>query len=95
MKKLLIHGATGYTGRMAAERAAAGGTPLILAGDQEGIKAGGRTGVGRFVMPCARELPAGLPVQNAFKMLKLFQEGLPWHWYSSVSSRKDWEISAT
>lgn len=32
MKKLMIYGATGYTGRMAAEHAAAAGTPLILAG---------------------------------------------------------------
>jgi short subunit dehydrogenase-like uncharacterized protein len=32
MKKLMIYGATGYTGRMAAQRAAAAGTPLILAG---------------------------------------------------------------
>ena len=35
MKKLMIYGATGYTGRMAAERAAAAGTPLILAGRKE------------------------------------------------------------
>jgi short subunit dehydrogenase-like uncharacterized protein len=32
MKKLMIYGATGYTGRMAAQRASAAGTPLILAG---------------------------------------------------------------
>jgi short subunit dehydrogenase-like uncharacterized protein len=32
MKKLMIYGATGYTGRMAAEHAAAAGTPLIVAG---------------------------------------------------------------
>ena len=32
MNKLMIYGATGYTGRMAAERAAASGTPLVLAG---------------------------------------------------------------
>lgn len=35
MQKLMIYGATGYTGRMAAERAAAAGTPLILAGRNE------------------------------------------------------------
>jgi short subunit dehydrogenase-like uncharacterized protein len=35
MKKLMIYGATGYTGRMAAERASAAGTPLILAGRNE------------------------------------------------------------
>lgn len=35
MKKLMIYGATGYTGRMAAEHAAAAGTPLILAGRSE------------------------------------------------------------
>jgi short subunit dehydrogenase-like uncharacterized protein len=35
MKKLMIYGAAGYTGRMAAERAAAAGTPLILAGRNE------------------------------------------------------------
>ena len=35
MKKLMIYGATGYTGRMAAERAAAAGTPLIVAGRNE------------------------------------------------------------
>jgi short subunit dehydrogenase-like uncharacterized protein len=35
MKKLMIYGATGYTGRMAAERASAAGTPLILAGRTE------------------------------------------------------------
>jgi len=32
MKKLMIYGATGYTGRMAAQRAVAAGTPIILAG---------------------------------------------------------------
>ena len=32
MKKLMIYGATGYTGRMAAQCAAAAGTPLVLAG---------------------------------------------------------------
>lgn len=32
MKTLMIYGATGYTGRMAAEHARATGTPLILAG---------------------------------------------------------------
>lgn len=32
MKKLMIYGATGYTGRMVAESAVAAGTPLILAG---------------------------------------------------------------
>lgn len=35
MKKLMIYGATGYTGHMAAERAAAAGTLLILAGRNE------------------------------------------------------------
>ncbi|WP_090184208.1 MULTISPECIES: saccharopine dehydrogenase NADP-binding domain-containing protein [unclassified Duganella] len=35
MKKLMIYGATGYTGRMAAQRASAAGTPLILAGRNE------------------------------------------------------------
>lgn len=35
MKKLMIYGPTGYTGRMAAERASAAGTPLILAGRNE------------------------------------------------------------
>ncbi|MGF6573917.1 short subunit dehydrogenase-like uncharacterized protein [Paraburkholderia sp. GAS333] len=35
MKKLMIYGATGYTGRMAAEHAATAGTPLILAGRNE------------------------------------------------------------
>ena len=35
MKKLMIYGTTGYTGRMAAEHAAAAGTPLILAGRDE------------------------------------------------------------
>jgi short subunit dehydrogenase-like uncharacterized protein len=35
MKKLMIYGATGYTGRMAAECAAAAGTPLVLAGRGE------------------------------------------------------------
>ncbi|MHA6684781.1 saccharopine dehydrogenase family protein [Mesorhizobium sp. A556] len=35
MKKLLIYGATGYTGRMAAEHASAAGTPLVLAGRSE------------------------------------------------------------
>lgn len=32
MTKLMIYGATGYTGRMAAEHAKAAGTPLVLAG---------------------------------------------------------------
>ncbi|WP_417224710.1 saccharopine dehydrogenase family protein [Achromobacter spanius] len=32
MKTLMIYGATGYTGRMAAEHARAAGTPLVLAG---------------------------------------------------------------
>lgn len=36
MKKLMIYGATGYTGRMTAQRAAAAGTPLVLAGREEG-----------------------------------------------------------
>lgn len=35
MKKLMIYGATGYTGRMAAEHASAAGTPLIVAGRSE------------------------------------------------------------
>jgi short subunit dehydrogenase-like uncharacterized protein len=35
MKKLMIYGATGYTGRMAAQYAAQAGTPLILAGRNE------------------------------------------------------------
>lgn len=35
MKKLMIYGATGYTGRMAAEHAAAAGTQLIVAGRNE------------------------------------------------------------
>jgi short subunit dehydrogenase-like uncharacterized protein len=35
MKKLMIYGATGYTGRMAADHASAAGTPLILAGRDE------------------------------------------------------------
>ncbi len=32
MKKLLIYGATGYTGRMASEHAESRGLPLIVAG---------------------------------------------------------------
>jgi short subunit dehydrogenase-like uncharacterized protein len=32
MKKLLIYGATGYTGRMVAEHAKAAGTPIVLGG---------------------------------------------------------------
>jgi short subunit dehydrogenase-like uncharacterized protein len=36
MNKLMIYGATGYTGRMAAEHAkAAAGTPIVLAGRNE------------------------------------------------------------
>jgi len=35
MKKLMIYGATGYTGRMAAEHATAAGTALIVAGRNE------------------------------------------------------------
>lgn len=35
MTKLMIYGATGYTGRMAAEHAKAAGTPLALAGRNE------------------------------------------------------------
>lgn len=35
MKKLMIYGATGYTGRMVAEHASAAGTPLIVAGRNE------------------------------------------------------------
>ena len=32
MTKLMIYGAAGYTGRMAAEHARMAGTPLVLAG---------------------------------------------------------------
>lgn len=35
MTKLMIYGATGYTGRMVAEHAKAAGTPIILAGRSE------------------------------------------------------------
>jgi short subunit dehydrogenase-like uncharacterized protein len=35
MNKLMIYGATGYTGRMVAEHAAAAGTPIVLAGRSE------------------------------------------------------------
>ncbi|ESQ81399.1 saccharopine dehydrogenase family protein [Asticcacaulis benevestitus] len=35
MKKLMIYGATGYTGRMAAQHARTAGTPLVLAGRNE------------------------------------------------------------
>lgn len=35
MTKLMIYGATGYTGRIAAEHAKAAGTPLVLAGRNE------------------------------------------------------------
>ena len=35
MKKLMIYGATGYTGRMVAEHAKAAGTPLVLGGRSE------------------------------------------------------------
>lgn len=35
MTKLMIYGATGYTGRMAAEHAKKAGTPLVLAGRSE------------------------------------------------------------
>lgn len=35
MTKLMIYGATGYTGRMTAEHAKAAGTPLVLAGRSE------------------------------------------------------------
>lgn len=35
MKKLMIYGATGYTGRMAARHAKVAGTPIILAGRSE------------------------------------------------------------
>ena len=35
MTKLMIYGATGYTGRMAAENAKKAGTPLVLAGRNE------------------------------------------------------------
>ena len=40
MTKLMIYGATGYTGRMAATHAKAAGTPVILAGRSEGPLAG-------------------------------------------------------
>ncbi|WKL56100.1 saccharopine dehydrogenase NADP-binding domain-containing protein [Asticcacaulis sp. ZE23SCel15] len=36
MTKLMIYGATGYTGRMAAAHAKAAGTPVVLAGRNEG-----------------------------------------------------------
>lgn len=39
MKKLMIYGATGYTGRMAAAHAEAAGTAIILAGRSEGLLA--------------------------------------------------------
>jgi short subunit dehydrogenase-like uncharacterized protein len=39
MKKLMIYGATGYTGRMVVEHAAAADTPLILAGRNETVLA--------------------------------------------------------
>jgi short subunit dehydrogenase-like uncharacterized protein len=53
MKKLMIYGATGYTGRMAAERAAATGTPLILAGRNEAalVSLAARLGVEYRVFP--------------------------------------------
>ncbi|TIP83121.1 MAG: hypothetical protein E5X58_38045, partial [Mesorhizobium sp.] len=35
MTKLMIYGATGYTGRMAAKHAKAADTPLVLAGRRE------------------------------------------------------------
>lgn len=35
MKKLMIYGATGYTGRMLAEHAKSAGTPIVLAGRSE------------------------------------------------------------
>lgn len=35
MKNMMIYGATGYTGRMAAQHAHAAGTPLVLAGRNE------------------------------------------------------------
>jgi short subunit dehydrogenase-like uncharacterized protein len=35
MKKLMIYGATGYTGRMVAEHAKAAGTPIVLGGRTE------------------------------------------------------------
>ena len=35
MKTLMIYGATGYTGRMAAEHCKAAGTDLVLAGRKE------------------------------------------------------------
>lgn len=46
MKKLMIYGATGYTGRMAAEHAAAAGTPLIVAGRNEAALATLAAGLG-------------------------------------------------
>ncbi|WP_320196572.1 saccharopine dehydrogenase NADP-binding domain-containing protein (plasmid) [Agrobacterium rosae] len=36
MKKLMIYGATGYTGRMVAEHAEKAGTPVVLGGRSEG-----------------------------------------------------------
>jgi short subunit dehydrogenase-like uncharacterized protein len=36
MKKLMIYGATGYTGRMVAEHAQAAGTPIIVGGRSQG-----------------------------------------------------------
>jgi len=36
MTKLMIYGATGYTGRMVAEHAKAAGTPVVLAGRSQG-----------------------------------------------------------
>jgi short subunit dehydrogenase-like uncharacterized protein len=40
MNQLMIYGATGYTGRMAAENARAAGTPVILAGRSQAKLAG-------------------------------------------------------
>ncbi|EJN04974.1 saccharopine dehydrogenase NADP-binding domain-containing protein [Phyllobacterium sp. YR531] len=45
MKKLMIYGATGYTGRMVAEHAKATGTPIILAGRSEAMLARLATGL--------------------------------------------------
>lgn len=39
MKKMMIYGATGYTGRMVAEHAKSAGTQVVLAGRSEGARA--------------------------------------------------------
>ena len=46
MKKLMIYGATGYTGRMAAQCAASAGIPLILAGRNPEMLASSAAGLG-------------------------------------------------